>query len=422
MAIYYVDPTNGNDEYDGLTPESAKRSCSELDVRSGDTVLLRRGSVIRGSLKTVEGTEDGVITYGAYGEGELPTVSGSTDVSKAENWECVGDNLWKCTVAIPGEVGNFVFNDGECTATFRWEREELAGQGDFWDNRMSGEHLGTTGTEEPIQEVLLYSIGNPGTVYSHIEAASYHDRILARLRSNMVLENLRFINSGVHGCAGSGKNITVRNCVFENIGGCAWSRDIHVRFGNAVELWHYAEDVLVEGCYFKNVYDSCVTHQGDGARTIPAKYFICRNNIFDTYGMAAFEYRDKLPIDSCFVENQCLNAGCGFAMAGETPPRTSEIWPQPMGHHIFLWRIPQATEGGNLVISHNVFGKAPVGAAIYSIISPEAEAQITLDYNSYEENPVLLNRFGNKNYSDFSEYKAETGKDAHSTCHRTTDE
>ena len=422
MAVYYVDPINGKNEEDGLTPERAKRDYTRIDVKAGDSVLFRRGSFLRESLKTVEGEENKVVTYGAYGEGEPPTFCGSTDVSRAEDWEDLGNHIWRCTAAIPGEVGNFVFNDNECSATFRWDREELKAQGDFWDNRMEGECFYRTRTEEPKQEVLLYSERNPAEVYSHIEAVSFHDRIMVRLRSHMVLDGLRIINSGVHGCAGSGKNITIRNCRIENIGGCAWNKNIHVRFGNAIELWHYAEDVLVENCSIKNVYDSCVTHQGDGARTLPAKNFVCRNNVFDTYGMAAFEYRDKLPIDSSFTNNQCLNAGCGFAMAGEELPRTSEIWPQPMGHHIFLWRIPQATEGGNLVISHNVFGKAPVGAAIYSIISPEAEAQITLDYNSYEENPVLLNRFGNKNYSDFSEYKAETGKDAHSTCLRTTDE
>ena len=101
-------------------------------------------------------------------------------------------------------------------------------------------------------------------------------------------------------------------------------------------------------------------------------------------------------------------------MLGEVLPRRSEIWPQPMGHHIFLWRIPKATEGGALTISDNVFGNAPVGAAIYSIISPEAEAQITLDNNVYTENPVLLNRFGGVDYNDLDAYKAATGKDQNS--------
>ena len=101
-------------------------------------------------------------------------------------------------------------------------------------------------------------------------------------------------------------------------------------------------------------------------------------------------------------------------MLGEVLPRKSEIWPQPMGHHIFLWRIPEATDGGSLLIADNTFEDAPVGAAIYSIISPEAEAQITLDNNAYTRNSVLLNRFGGENFNDLEEYKSKTGKDKNS--------
>jgi hypothetical protein len=131
--------------------------------------------------------------------------------------------------------------------------------------------------------------------------------------------------------------------------------------------------------------------------------------------MAAFEYRDKLPIQSEFSYNVCQNAGCGFAMLGETLPRSSEIWPQPMGHHIFLWRIPEATEGGSLSIHDNVFSYAPVGAAIYSIISKEAEAQISLKNNAYTKNDTLLTYFGEKAYTDLEEYKEQTGQDENST-------
>ena len=137
--------------------------------------------------------------------------------------------------------------------------------------------------------------------------------------------------------------------------------------------------------------------------------------MFDTYGMAAFEYRDKLPIRSVFEKNICLNAGCGFAMLGETKPRSSEIWPQPMGHHIFLWRIPEPSDGGDLVIADNVFGSAPEGAAVYSIISPEAEEQITLKNNTYTPNDTLLVYFGGKSYTSLEQYQKEMGNDSGST-------
>lgn len=408
MAIYYIDNLNGNNALDGLSPEAARRDYTDIEVKEGDTVLFKRGSFYRAKLHAVPGA-----AYGSYGEGELPTFCGSTDVSDAEDWvETETKNVWKCIKPIPGDVGNLVYNENDCLATFRWTMEELASQGDFYDEGIViGDRIELK-TDEP--QLYLYSVGNPALVYSHIEAISYNTRVLVTLRSGMTFENLRFINSGVHAMAGQGNNITVRGCVFENIGGCAWSRDLKVRFGNGFEIWHKGNDILIENCSFKNVYDSCVTHQGPGDLTEPTRNFVCRNCTFDTYGMAAFEYRDKLPIDSSFTGNVCLNAGCGFAMLGETLPRLSEIWPQPMGHHIFMWRIPNSTEGGNLVIENNYFGAAPVGAAIYSIISPEAEAQTKLDNNRYTKNDILLNRWGGENYNDLEAYKAASGQDKNS--------
>ncbi len=409
MAVYYVDNKNGNDENDGLLPEKAVKDYLKLQIKHGDKVLFKRGSFYRNKLVTAAG-----VTYGAYGEGEKPTFCGSTDASADTDWvKTDKENVWKCVKAIPGDVGNFVFNENECSATLRWNKDELSAQGDFWDSRFSeGERYRGRYSE---QEVLLYSEQNPAKYYSHIEVISYNQRSIGILRPDLTVEDIRIMNSGVHGLAGNGDNITVRRCDFENIGGCGWNRDLKIRFGNGFEIWEHGNDILVEDCTFKNVYDSCVTHQGPGEKTVPARNFVCRGNTFDTYGMAAFEYRDKLPIDSSFTGNICKNAGCGFAMLGETLPRKSEIWPQPMGHHIFLWRIPHATEGGNLVISDNVFGNAPVGAAIYSIISAEAEAQMTLDNNLYTPNEVLINRFGGENFNDLDEYRRKTGKDKNSS-------
>ena len=409
MATYYIDQLNGNNDLDGLSPETARKDYTDIEVCEGDTVLFKRGSFYRDRLHVKP-----YVSYGAYGEGELPTFCASTDASAKEDWiPTATENVWKCTKSIPGNTGNIIFNDNECTAAFRWNLEDLSAQGDFVDIKSDSPDTGVAKTDP--NELYLYSCGNPAEVYSHIEIASYNVRQLVSLCDGLSFENLRFINSGVHGMAGTASNVTVRNCVFENIGGCAWSRKLEIRFGNGFEIWERGDNILVENCSFKNIYDSCVTHQGPGELTKVAHNFVCRNNVFDTYGMAAFEYRDKLPINSTFNNNTCLNAGCGFAMLGETLPRKSEIWPDPMGHHIFMWRIDNASEGGSLEIKDNYFGPAPVAAAIYSIISPEAEAQVTLSGNKYTKNDVLLNRWGGVNYNDLETYKKASGEDSDST-------
>ena len=54
-----------------------------------------------------------------------------------------------------------------------------------------------------------------------------------------------------------------------------------------------------------------------------------------------------------FADNDAFDFTDYSAQRGDEAPRSSEIWPQPMGHHIFLWRMESATEGGYVEIKNN---------------------------------------------------------------------
>ena len=409
MAEYYVDFFDGDDSFDGLSPQSAIKNHSLIDLKSGDSVLFKRNTVLKGRLNIVSGSQDAPIRYGAYGNGEKPIFYNSTAVDDLYDWVLTDvPNVWMCRKNIDGDVGNFVL-DGRCYATLRWTKQELSSQGDFFDSRFAdGEQRRRNYSK---QELLFYSVENPAKFYKSIECVSYANRVLGVIKSNIVVEDICFMNSGVHALAGNGKNVTIRRCDFKNIGGCAWNSDLKIRFGNAVEFWNYAEDVLIEDCYFNNIYDSCVTHQGEPPELLSAMNFVCRNNVFDTYGMAALELRDIVAKGFYFTNNICDNAGCGFAMRGEDLPRKSEIWPQPMGHHIFLWRMNESVADGRVEITNNVFKNAPVGAAIYSIIASEAEKQFLIDNNKYHKDQMLVARYAGSNFDDFDSYVKITGND-----------
>ena len=93
----YVDATQGDDARDGLTPATSWRSLPRVNkaaLQPGARVLFRRGQVWRGQLVPQSGDETGVVTYGAFGEGEKPLLLGSLAKNRAEDWEAVGPNLW----------------------------------------------------------------------------------------------------------------------------------------------------------------------------------------------------------------------------------------------------------------------------------------------------------------------------------------
>jgi len=357
--IYYID---FNDDY------------KNLELKEGDTVLFRRGTFIRDRLYNKNG-----ISYGAYGEGENPTFCGSVDL-KNDLWEETEKNIWKYTGELETAVCNFIFNDEVC-GTLRWTKEELKEQGDFWDNCFG---RSTFIEKSEIHEIYLYSEKNPSEFYESIECVLRKNRQLAEMGENMNFSNINFINNGVHAIAGENpaRNIHIKNCTFKFIGGSVWDKNLKIRFGNAVECWDIAENITVENCVFDDIYDSAVTHQG-GKNCQPVKKYIIKNNIFRKCGMASYEQRDLMPLYAEFSGNICEKAGEGFSRLGEVMPRRSEIWPEPMGHHIFLWRIENITENGGIKIENNVFGDAIYGEAIYSIIDKEAEKQLVIKDNEY---------------------------------------
>jgi len=406
--IYYIDRENGRG--DGTSPDFPRADYRDLPLAPGDRVLFRRGTVMRERLETVSGEKGNPIVYGAYGEGEPPCFLGSVDLGHAEDWVEVLPHVWRCVNRPDTEACNFIFDGGVSCGTLRWSLDELGGQGDFFD-----ECYGFTAKKQACDGGLyLYSDKNPAEFYGEIECAVFGGRNLADARHDIRIENLSFEMSGVHGVSGKGIRTEIFGCRFRFIGGCVWNAERKIRFGNAVEFWNICEDTSVENCIFDEIYDSCVTHQG-GTDCLPARGVRFCRNFFRNYGMAAYECRDRMPIDARFSENLCENAGCGFSALGASNPRNSEIYPEPMGHHIFIWRISEATEGGALRIEHNGFGNAPNGAALYSMIAPEAEAQIYMNENFFRmAKREFYCRIGGRNYDDFGEYQNHTGKDADS--------
>ena len=212
MAIYYIDTENGNNINNGLCAMTPIMNLSKINIEPGDTVLFKRGSFIRGRLHNVSGEYGKPIKYGAYGDGEKPTFCGSVSLNEEKIWYESEKNIWVCESMENDEVGNFVF-DNNSYGTLRWTKEDLKEQGDFYD-----EYFGFTESrkkkDSKNHKIYLYSVGNPATVYKSIECVTYGDRVLADNGHDMIFENLRFINSGVHAIAGCAES---RNIKIENL-------------------------------------------------------------------------------------------------------------------------------------------------------------------------------------------------------------
>lgn len=127
-TAYYVS-NDGDDNNDGLTPETAWKTLRKVAeasgawdqvgiMQAGDAVFLRRGDIFR--IETVYDFSLGTdgITVSAYGDGSKPIITHSSENgSGAEKWKLVyeddsGKKIWKFYRDML-DVSMIVLNDGE---------------------------------------------------------------------------------------------------------------------------------------------------------------------------------------------------------------------------------------------------------------------------------------------------------------------
>ena len=242
---FHVDAARGDDCQDGLKPETAWRSLARVNravLAPGDRVLFRRGQAWRGQLVPHNGNVGGVITYGAFGEGEKPIFLGSVAADRAEDWQPAGQGVWTTssqTIPLSVDVGSIIFDHGASIGAKQWSEADLHHDGDFFYDARS-------------RLVKLRLNGNPATHSRSIELALRRHIIDQSGRGYVTYENLDLRYGAAHGIGGSSTHhITVRGCDISFIGGghqMTRPDGKPVRFGNGIEFWSDAHDCLVEDC------------------------------------------------------------------------------------------------------------------------------------------------------------------------------
>lgn len=273
-TAYYVSP-NGNDEWDGLTPETAKQSLQwALEaangkddlLRPGDAIFFERDGVYRADL-SLFGPNVSIpeIAFSAYGEGAKPILTASTESGVgAEKWQLVyedetGVKIWQFYRDME-DTGSVVLND-EIIADRVYEWWTGEGYESCEANVLQGEtDLGVVlkGELLPLQDSLTedYKIisrpdltelpegeginnrykgllylrcdaGNPGEIYDTVEfSVTTGAGIFFLEASGCVFDNLnlryagmRFMHNGQidDGAGKSGSDLrdtTIQNCEF----------------------------------------------------------------------------------------------------------------------------------------------------------------------------------------------------------------
>ena len=319
---FYVS-SEGDDDADGLTPESAWRSLKKVnDANLGfaDTVMFRCGDVFRGSLIPQSGRAEQPIVYMSYGEGIKPVLEPSFDASKEEDWVKVGRKLWKCEKPSANELGNVIFNHGNSGCGYKVDRPDQLGRKDLRFCWVRDE-----------QAVYMVSRRNPARRFSSIELAAKQHIIDETDCHDIVYDGLWLRYGAAHGIGGSGvQNITIVNCDVCWIGGSTLYIDEGgrgVRYGNGIEFWSAAQDILIENCRVWECWDAGITNQSNIDGVLQKNIIMRNNEIWNCeYSYEYWQQGEGARTENIVFENNvCRDAGYGWGHKRRWNPNAGHL-------------------------------------------------------------------------------------------------
>ena len=393
-ADYFV-KNSGNDSNTGLSDAQAWATISKVNSFSfqpNDTISFNRGDLWREQLVPVSGTSSGRVTYKAYGTGALPIITTSKEENSVSDWVDQGSNIWQNSdSSFTVDIGNIIFDEGASYGIKVFNEGDVDSDLEFWYDEFN-------------DLIKIYSTSNPASRFSDIECARFEHIVNQSGKSYINYEDLNIKYGGSHGIDGGGTdNITIRNSHFQFIGGAdQFGGQATTRFGNAIQIWEMASNIVVEKNLIDQIYDAAITTQGLDEST--QSNIVIRNNII-TNSEYSFEHwlrPASSTINGLYVENNIgVDAGSGWAHSQR---------PTANGTHVMIFSNTATTT--NAFIRNNIFSNSTE----YTVRFADGVdvSDFTLDYNLFYETSGNYGRINGTNYGTFAAYQAASSQDANS--------
>lgn len=218
---------------------------------------------------------------------------------------------------IEAEVGNVIFDSAQgMVGTQVLTEAELNQDGKFWYDAAN-------------KQLRLYLSENPATVYGQLEVA--HRPNIAEIKSvnNVEMRDLDLRYGAGHGV----QTVSVKNVVFDGldisyVGGSRLSGG--ARYGNGIELFESAQDVVVQNSQFSQIFDVAMTSQGGSTNTVANIRF--QNNLV-LQSEQCFELWNRYKPDTTpssttgvvFTRNTCIGSGTGWSHAHHKEPDSADV-------------------------------------------------------------------------------------------------
>lgn len=400
---YYV-KNGGSDVAAGTSDATAWATVAKVNATAfnpGDSVLFRCNDYWREyvSFSPPAGTAAGRVYYGSYQTGNKPLFLGSKEENLQTDWTNTSGNIWKNTDAqfnVGYGVGNLIFNNETSTGYKEADSTNLNAQGDWFWNDVT-------------KQVYLYSTINPALYYTDIECAL--DRVIISLaaRDYITLDGLDIRYGGQHGISGStgNDNITIRNCHISYMGGSEFP-DATARYGNGIQFWKGATNIIIEKNVIEQIYDDAITPQYDGADGVYSVSMDIRYNVinYTRVSINIFERAVSSTIAINIYNNTMMNAGLEWSSDGQRPDPTFGA------RHIRLAGITGTISSFN--IKNNIFYEADM-TCFYGYGSTPL-ASFDIDNNLYFNSIGTIAQIEDTPYTTLAAWQTGSSQEANSVA------
>lgn len=419
-TAYYIS-NSGNDNNDGLTPETAWATLDRVNAQTfqpGDGIYFERGGIWRGAIKTR--LNNNIIS--AYGNGDKPRIYGSPENgADAAKWELYSDEngvkIWKYN-GINSECAGIVLNDGEVVArrVYAWYdgqnyynsadmttafdmKSELCEDLYFYcdiDFNESNLPFYPDLDELPIQIYLRCDKGNPGEIYDSIEFISKtvtDDVGTIVFEADCTLDNICIMyNAGTAVSMTADDNCTVQNCEF---GWCGARLDLFFEpeadepgiwaDGSLIQI--IASDCTVQNNYIHDVDGGGIVLElgGDIAERVPFEGNVFQGNLIERCGDPLY-IRNNDPdeeVEAAFGEMKIDNnyiIDTGYGWYENQPSYINPAFYEGHSQNALNYYGEIAGDEQLVHVTNNIFCRAYHGLLYFS---PSSEIPSCEDNNIY---------------------------------------
>ncbi len=369
-------------------------------MKSGDTALFRCGDTFFGALRPPCGKSfEKKTTLSFYGKGKNPVIS-QYKKAKHTAWEKYSEGVFRLDLSDSSNFSGNVFDldtsvgfikaSGKIYYRNRKSCDELL---ENWDFFCDGKY------------VYVFLPENP-TEFSQDILFACNIRMI-RPADHLVIKGLSFVGTGGHGFQGVTHDCVISDCSFCELGG-SFMLDEHgvptkIRYGNGVECWTGSRDVLVENCFFRDIYDVAMSIQGWRAVTNWENIVFRHNtvkNCTQSFEIWTKPEKEHTGIVNCFFEyNTCIDSGYGWGFAAR-PDKAQAC-------HLLIYH--RECEFCDIHIRNNTF----INAAGCVIFKSGGVGEIPHDYKVYgnriihdAKKPIVF-RWEDTDENDYIEYENE---------------